>query len=350
MRRPKTLSGSYLDRLEDNLVDRLSVQGAQSVRRGSELVIQAGKKGQTSGRRTNGYRWAILVNAAINETLFDDYILARLWDPTTDTYADEPIVIAKAYHLMRSTLDGQTVNYLDGEPDRTYTYDDNEGGQVRQVDDGVDQWEERVDPAWYEGELIRIAPVPAIAIEPEAEFSGTATFGGVSPQRITRSSGSWVDDGFTVGATITIAGTANNDGTYTLATVGATLMTVDGPGFITELDVACTITQGIIANWQDVNREARKFRRVETEVCLGSCLEFDGSGCIAFDTGVNGTVQATVVNGGSLSIVAGTPNKLRLTLTRVIVTFSRNACGVLVAVGSQATTSITSDLNLDQCT
>lgn len=337
-----------LERINAASLTRFNVLGARAVRGPGELTLSVPRR-RGSGRRTNGYQWAILVNAAINETLFDDYLLARLWDPATDTYADEPIVIAKPYHLMRSTLDGQTVNYLDGEPDRSYTYDDNEGGQVRQVDDGVDQWEERVDPAWYEGELIRIAPVPAIAIEPEAEFSGTATFGGASPQRIIRSSGSWVDDGFIVGATITVAGTANNDGTYTLATVGATLMTVDGPGFVTELDVACTITQGIVAHWQDVNREARKFRRVEAEVCLGSCLEFDGSGCIAFDTDVNSTVQATVVTGGSLSIVAGTPNKLRLTLTRSIVTFSRNACGVLVAVSAAGTTSVTSDLNLDEC-
>lgn len=87
-------------------------------------------------------------------------------------------------------------------------------------------------------------------------------------------------------------------------------------------------------------------------LCLGSggCLEFDANGCLVFDLDVNSTVQATVVTGGSLSIVAGTPNKLRLTLTRSIVTFSRNACGVLVGVSAAGTSSVTSDLNLDECT
>lgn len=83
--------------------------------------------------------------------------------------------------------------------------------------------------------------------------------------------------------------------------------------------------------------------------CLGDCLEFDEDGCPSFDLDTASQVNATVVTGGSLSIVAGTPKKLRLTLTRATVTFSRNACGVLVGVSSSGAASVTSDLNLDEC-
>ncbi len=83
--------------------------------------------------------------------------------------------------------------------------------------------------------------------------------------------------------------------------------------------------------------------------CLGDCLEFDEDGCPAFDLDTASQVNATVVTGGSLSIVAGTPKKLRLTLTRATVTFSRNACGVLIGVSSSSASSVTSDLNLDEC-
>ncbi len=83
--------------------------------------------------------------------------------------------------------------------------------------------------------------------------------------------------------------------------------------------------------------------------CLGDCLEFDEDGCPAFDLDTASQVVATVVTGGSLSIVAGTPKKLRLILTRATVTFSRNACGVLVGVSSSGAASVTSDLNLDEC-
>ncbi len=83
--------------------------------------------------------------------------------------------------------------------------------------------------------------------------------------------------------------------------------------------------------------------------CLGSCLIFDSNGCPAFDLQTASQVNATVVTGGSLSIVAGTPKKLRLTLTRATVTFNRNACGAVIGVSSSGASSVTSDLNLDQC-
>jgi hypothetical protein len=57
---------------------------------------------------------------------------------------------------------------------------------------------------------------------------------------ITRSSGSFTTDGFEVGDEIVIAGTASNNGEYTLATVGTTTMTTTG-GITTEGSVTSSI-------------------------------------------------------------------------------------------------------------
>ena len=66
----------------------------------------------------------------------------------------------------------------------------------------------------------------------------TLTFADADPDTIVRSSGtpgSFVVDGFTVGMTITVAGTASNDGIFTLATVAAlTLTLVAGDALVAE--------------------------------------------------------------------------------------------------------------------
>lgn len=86
-------------------------------------------------------------------------------------------------------------------------------------------------------------------------------------------------------------------------------------------------------------------------LCLtsGGGLLADVNGCIGNDLTTNSQVVATVVTGGSLSLVAGTPNKLRLTLNRGVVTFNRNGAGMVIGVAVAATSDITSDLNLDEC-
>src|SRR5262249_17260450 len=43
---------------------------------------------------------------------------------------------------------------------------------------------------------------------------------------ITRSGGSWINDGFMVGDTITVTGTASSDGTYHIASMSATVLTL----------------------------------------------------------------------------------------------------------------------------
>jgi len=52
--------------------------------------------------------------------------------------------------------------------------------------------------------------------------SPTVTFANANPDTITRSTGSWITDGFLVGDKITASGSVSNDGEYTIATGGVT--------------------------------------------------------------------------------------------------------------------------------
>ncbi len=61
---------------------------------------------------------------------------------------------------------------------------------------------------------------------------------------IARASGSFTTDGFEVGDTVRVDGTASNDGEYTLATVGTTTMTTN-ESLITESSVTSTVDAGI---------------------------------------------------------------------------------------------------------
>lgn len=65
---------------------------------------------------------------------------------------------------------------------------------------------------------------------------------GSSGDTITRSTGSWITDGFVNGDSVTIAGTASNDGVYTNVTVtSATVLTLDSDNdVIAESSVTCT--------------------------------------------------------------------------------------------------------------
>ena len=57
---------------------------------------------------------------------------------------------------------------------------------------------------------------------------GTLTFADVDPDTITASTGDFTTDGYNPGMILTVAGTASNDGTYTIATVSALVITLIG--------------------------------------------------------------------------------------------------------------------------
>ncbi len=69
-----------------------------------------------------------------------------------------------------------------------------------------------------------------------AAATGTLTdiaFVDSNPDTITRLSGSFITDGFAVGMKISVSGSASNDGTYTLAGVGALTLTLDAGDALT---------------------------------------------------------------------------------------------------------------------
>ncbi len=72
----------------------------------------------------------------------------------------------------------------------------------------------------------RYLPHYANATQVPAAGGRTLTFADADPDTITASSGSFVTDGYVAGQQLTVAGTASNDGTYTLATVTATVLTL----------------------------------------------------------------------------------------------------------------------------
>lgn len=346
-RRPNILTKDYLKSLERSLTDDMNVNGAHMTRRGANLAISVPK--QRPGRRSAGgsLRWVKLVSAVKGEQIYDDHLVVQFCDPVTGVTSGDPFNVAKPWHLQRAYSDGLTLNYDDGSS-ITYSFQNADYGTKRTADDGVDEWVEEIHPHYYGGSIFQIMPIALLTLAAPVQVTGTFSFQIVA-NAITRSSGSFVTDGFKPGMTLVVTGTANNDGTYRIKSVSALQMLLVDPGLSAET-VNCTLAGTLTAAWMDANLQARFFIEPHEDLCLsGTCLEFDENGCLRFITSTNSQVTGTVVTGGSLSIVAGTPNKLRLTLTRAIATFDRNVCGVVVGVAFTNTSSITSDLNLDEC-
>jgi hypothetical protein len=68
---------------------------------------------------------------------------------------------------------------------------------------------------------------------------------GASGDTITRSTGSWIDDGFLVGDTITVRGSTSNNVTGPIASLTATVLTLDTTDLINEGPIAsCAVTAG----------------------------------------------------------------------------------------------------------
>ncbi len=80
----------------------------------------------------------------------------------------------------------------------------------------------------------------------EAAMSGgpNLTFAATSPATITRTAGSWVTDGFAANLPVTIAGSSSNNGTFKVASVSASVLTLaSGETLTTEGPSAgCTAT------------------------------------------------------------------------------------------------------------
>jgi hypothetical protein len=125
---------------------------------------------------------------------------------------------------------------------------------------------------------------------------------------ITRNTGSWVDDGFVVGMSVTIAGTASNNGVKGLVvTVTATVLTLaSSPGLVDEANVngaAVTIT-GISPGDLDFAASGHTITRnigswVTDGFKVGMTVTVDGTASNDGVVGVLTNVSATVLTFGS---------------------------------------------------
>lgn len=76
-------------------------------------------------------------------------------------------------------------------------------------------------------------PSEVDATEVTAAGGRTLTFADSDPDTITASSGSFITDGYKAGMRLTVAGTSNNDGTYVIASVTATVLTLEASESLT---------------------------------------------------------------------------------------------------------------------
>jgi hypothetical protein len=78
----------------------------------------------------------------------------------------------------------------------------------------------------------------------EGPEPATITMGGATGDTITRASGSWLRDGFAKGQTITVSGTANNNGNYTIKDVTDLVLTVVFSNNLHNASGSATISTG----------------------------------------------------------------------------------------------------------
>lgn len=87
-------------------------------------------------------------------------------------------------------------------------------------------------------------PLAALSVSTHRMAAGTSlTFAevGATGDTITRASGSWITDGFAVGDTITITGSASNNITAVIASLSATVITLGAEGLVAEVVATCTV-------------------------------------------------------------------------------------------------------------
>lgn len=83
-------------------------------------------------------------------------------------------------------------------------------------------------------DLVAEGPVSGVRITAEPSFVFAS-----SGDTITRSAGSWTAEGFAVGDTVTVTGTASNDGAHVITTLTATVMTCAASTFADEVIGSC---------------------------------------------------------------------------------------------------------------
>jgi len=146
---------------------------------------------------------------------------------------------------------------------------------------------------------------------------------GASGDTITRSAGSWIDDGFAVGHVVTVAGSASNNVTGTIASLTATVITLDTTDLANEGPVAgCTVVGSPGLVFAEVGSTGDTITRssgswITEGFAVGDTIRFTGT------TGNNVTaviagLTATVITLGSEDLAAETIASHLVTAVKVL--------------------------------
>lgn len=158
-----------------------------------------------------------------------------------------------------------------------------------------------------------------------ARMTGTPTLTflevGATSDTITRSSGSFIADGFVAGDTITVAGSAGNNVTGVVATVGALVLTLDTTDLVSEGPVAgCSVVGYPTLTFAEVGASADTIVRSR-----GSWLT-DGfrDGCLVTVTGTasNNITAASVTTVTASTLTLGTTDLAAEVIGTNLVTLS----------------------------
>ena len=153
----------------------------------------------------------------------------------------------------------------------------------------------------------------------------TLTFAdnGVNDGTITRSAGSWVDDGFTVGDAISVSGTAKNNNTYTIAGIsnGGTQVTLAGGYFVQNETTTASQTVGasLLARPKTAAMSGTPVLRFIDNGTAPDSID-RGAGSFVdegFAVGDTITVAGTDNNNGSFSIAGMSADGKVLTLAKI---------------------------------
>lgn len=100
--------------------------------------------------------------------------------------------------------------------------------------------------------LARASVADRLPLPRKSQVAGQTLTFATPANTITRSAGSWIEDGFAVGDTVTIDGSTDNDGDHVITTLTATVLTAAGSTIVAEVatpseDVSATAAQGMSA-------------------------------------------------------------------------------------------------------
>lgn len=114
----------------------------------------------------------------------------------------------------------------------------------------------------------------------------SVTFADVNPDTITRTKGSWIDDGFDVGMILTVTGTVSNDGSYTIDTLTDTVITLIGGDALTNETGSATIVGNIAAaDWfvhETVVASSHSYKALEVSPTALRFIRASGTGTCRF--------------------------------------------------------------------